>query len=175
MDNKTTIRHKIKEKIKDNRKVFNITLIALSILVVTVFSLLLYKNNNGNVNILYRYQTVNGWSKWYKVNEKVDNSNEEFIVGIEFKNNTTLKGNIEYKVKYYDETWTCLDKTEECKSKEGYYIYGITTKLSGDLSKKYDLCYRVIYDGKKSKWACSGEEAISKNNKAITGIEYKTK
>lgn len=154
-----------------------ILLITLSFSIIAILISFVFTKNDGmqqtrGASVFYKtYNKHEGWTKWSKNGNASGTINSRFsIENIDIKLKTKLDGTV--KIKYYTSKnkWS---KNNSTKLKNKNSIYAIRLAISGDVRKKYDICYRT-YNKKNYwlEWACNGE--ISGNiNEKISQLEIK--
>ena len=155
---------------KGIKKYKNIIIICASILVLIgliVGIVLFVKNYNNYGGIKYQVFASNWKSSFKKDGEKLES--KEAINGIKLITTgkydglvyTKISNDFEEKTCYTDEICTLEQKVEK-----------ISFNLTDTLKKKYDIYYKVYYDGKWSNWAYNSEE-VGEKGKGITKIQIK--
>lgn len=171
MDNNSSVVNKIK---KNNKRVFKILLFAISILIVSVFSLIQFMQYKKDSIIVYRvYTSENGWSKWYR-NNQVAGDKGNIILAIEIKTNLKETGYVFYNTLSDELSFNDNDEYDGLTSGDKRYpLYAIRMFLTDNLYKNYKIYYRT--HNKSDNWLgwSSNKEVSGNKNVGMDQIQIK--
>ena len=121
----------------------------MSILVVALFSLIVFKNNKSGyiktkgIDLQYRIYDANNWTPWVK-NGEIAESKNDCIFGIQIKIKSDTLGHIFYNTYSPEQDFNDNSNYDgETSNNLIDPIMGIKIGISDDLFKKYKLFYRT--------------------------------
>lgn len=152
------------------KKYRNLIIIIVSslLLIGLIFGLIIFINNYNNYGGIKYQVYASKWQSLIKQDGELLESSEP-ITGIKLMVTgkydgvayTNISNEFEEKKCYIDEICSLNEKIEK-----------ISFNLTDTLKKKYDIYYKVYYDGKWSNWAYNSEE-VGEKGKGITKIQIK--